>query len=159
MPNDNYFWHKSMILLGLVTVGVSLIVVSFGVIISNGTNKILLDATVAEAGTRQRTFRVASCDVVSCTEVKTLWKTMWREATVPASTVTETKVVYASGHDRPTRPATIELELEIPQSTTLAPRTLPTGTVESAEKREKKFIRGRSRGRQIVDVNKPEMQM
>ncbi|KAI4716197.1 hypothetical protein E4T48_07628 [Aureobasidium sp. EXF-10727] len=152
MPNDNSFCHKMLIFLGLMTVGVSLIVISFGVALSNENNKILVDSTVVEPGTQQRAFRVASCQVGTCTKEKTFWKTV----IMPASTVTETATVYVSDDDGPRRPT---IELSGTRSTTLRPHVLPTEDPEDFEKRKERFIRGGSRGRRIVDVNKPEMQM
>lgn len=61
----------------------------------------------------------------------------------PASTVTETKVVYLWAHDSPPRP-TIKLQTSV----SFVRRAMPTEDIEEAEKE-----------RRIVDVNKPEMQM
>jgi hypothetical protein len=51
MPNDNSFCQKMLILLGLMTVDVSLIVVSFNVALSNKTHKMLLEVTVEDLKT------------------------------------------------------------------------------------------------------------
>jgi hypothetical protein len=145
MPNDTIFSHKMLILLGLMTIGVSLVIVSFGVALSNKTHNMLLETMVHDLGTNQRAFRAAKCDLGSCTKVKTLWKTR-RETTTPASTVTETKVMYVSGQDRPPRPT---VGLGVLQPLKLVPHVMPTGDGEGVEKKR----------RHIVDVNKPEMQM
>ncbi|CAD0109609.1 unnamed protein product [Aureobasidium uvarum] len=158
MPNDNSFCHKMLIFLGLMTVGVSLIVVSFGVALSNENNKILLDSTVVEPGTQQRAFRVASCHVGTCTRDKTFWKTV----IMPASTVTETATVYLADDVKPTGPVgppRPTVQLSGTRSTTLMPHVMPTEDAEEFEKRKGRFIGGGSRGRRIVDVNKPEIQM
>lgn len=144
MPNDTMFVHKMLVLLGRMTIGVSLIVASFQMALSNKTHNMLLETIVHDLKTNQRAFRAARCDFASCTGVKTLWKTR-RVAPTPASTVTETKVVYTTGHDRPTRPA---IELETFESLRLVPHAMPTTDLDGPEKR-----------RHIVDVNKPEMQM
>jgi hypothetical protein len=145
MPNDNSFCQKMLILLGLMTVSVSLIVVSFNVALSNKTHKMLLEVTVEDLKTNQRAFRAAKCDFASCTGVKTVWKT-WRATSTPTLTVTETKVVYISGHGRPPRPTAGP---EVLQPLKLVPDAIPVGDIGGAEKRN----------RQIVDVNKPEIQM
>ncbi|CAD0086569.1 unnamed protein product [Aureobasidium vineae] len=158
MPNDNGFCHKMLIFLGLMAVGVSLIIVSFGVALSNENNKILLDATMVEPGTQQRAFRAASCHVGTCTKEKTFWKTV----IMPASTVTETATVHLPDYVEPTDhvgPARPTIGLSGTRSTTLMPHVMPTEDVEDVEQRKERFIRGGSRGRRIVDVNKPEMQM
>lgn len=144
MPDDTVFCHKILILLGLMTIGVSLIIASFQMALSHKTHNMLLETIVHDLKTNQRAFRAAKCDVASCTGVKTLWKTK-RQTVTPGPTVTETKVVYTAGHDRPGRPT---IELEASESLRLVPHTMPTGRVDGAEKR-----------RHIVDVNKPEMQM
>ena len=144
MPNDTIFVHKMLILLGLMTIGISLIVASFQIALSNKTHNMLLETMVQDLKTNQRAFRAAKCDLASCTGVKTLWKTRRMTAT-PASTVTETKVVYVSAHNRALRP---KIKLETSESLRLVPHAMPTKDVEEAEKRE-----------HIVDVNKPEMQM
>lgn len=145
MPNDNSYCQKMLILLGLMTVSVSLIVVSFNVALSNKTHKMLLEVTVEDLKTNQRAFRAAKCDLASCTGVKTVWKT-WRATTTPTLTVTETKVVYISGRDRPPQPT---VELEVLEPLKLVPHAMPAGNIGGAEKMS----------RQIVDVNKPEIQM
>jgi hypothetical protein len=145
MANDNSVCQKMLTLLALTTVSVSLTVVSFGVALSHKTHKILQEATVPQLGTNQMAFRAVSCDMARCTGVKTVWKT-WRQTTLAVSTVTETKVVYAPGHDKPT---TLTVELEDFPISTLVPQAIPTEKTDGTQK-----IR-----RQIVDVNKPEMQM
>ena len=144
MPNDTIFVHKMLILLGLMTIGISLIVASFQMVLSNKTHNMLLETMVQDLKTNQRAFRAAKCDLASCTGVKTLWKTR-RMTAPPASTVRETKVVYVSAHDRALRPT---IKLGISESLKLVPHAMPTKDVEGAEKRNP-----------IVDVNKPEMQM
>jgi hypothetical protein len=142
MPNDNSACHQMLTLLGLMTVSVSLIVISFGVALSHKTHKMVQEAMVPQYGTNQRAFRAAACHIVQCTGVTTVWKTR-RQTTFEALTVTETKLVYA---DRPITPTT---ELEVSHILTLMPHTIPTGKVDGTEK-----IRA-----QIFDINKPEMQM
>jgi len=144
MPNDTIFVHKMLILLGLMTIGISLIVASFQMALSNKTHNMLLETMVQDLKTNQRAFRAAKCDLASCTGVKTLWKTRRMTAT-SASTVTETKVVYVSAHDKPPRPT---IKLENFESLRLVPHAMPTKDIEGTEKRKR-----------IVDVNKPEMQM
>lgn len=145
MPNDTIFVHKMLVLLGLMTIGVSLIVASFQMALSNKTHNMLLETMVQDLKTNQRAFRAAKCDLASCTGIKTLWRTR-RMTPTPASTVTETKVVYVSGHDRPPRPAA---ELEASELLRLVPHAIPTKNFDGADKKR----------RHIVDVNKPEMQM
>jgi hypothetical protein len=145
MANDNSICQKMLTLLALTTVSVSLIVVSFGVALSHKTHKILQEATVAQFGTDKMAFRAVSCDMGRCTGAKTVWKTH-RQTTLVVSTVTETKVVYAPGQGGPTS-STVELE-DFP-ILTLVPHAIPTEKTDGAQKART----------QIVDVNKPEMQM
>lgn len=140
-----------LIVLGLMTVGVSFILAAFTLVLTNDNNHMLMDATMRTSGTKNRAFQVASCDVGTCREARTFWKTI----VMPAMTVTETATFYVTGYDRPEQLATIEME-DV-QPTTLMPHVLPTGNVEEPEK--KKFPIKGTRSGQIVDVNKPEMQM
>lgn len=138
-----------MVLLGFMTIILALILNVFTLVLTNDNNHMLIDATFP-SGLNRRTFKVASCEIGTCKEEKTFWKTVL----MPASTVTETATVYVPSYDGPTQPATVDMDV---QATTLAPRVLPTSNVEEAEK-EKFSIRGMKHG-DIVDVNKPEMQM
>lgn len=142
--------HYIMVLLSLMTMGLCIFFAIFTLVLTNDSNHMLRDATIAEPGANYRTFRVRSCDVGTSQEEITFWKTV----VMPASTVTETATVYVAGHDGPARAATAEME-DV-QPTTLVPRVLPTGDVYEPEK--KFSIRGMRDGH-IVDVNKPEMQM
>lgn len=150
MSNNTNCCHYMLIVLGLMTIGLSFILGAFTLVLTNDNNHMLMDATITTSGTMNRAFRVASCDVGTCQEERTFWKTV----VMPASTVTETATVYVSNHDGSTPPATTEIDI---QSTTLMPYILPTENVEEPE--EKGFsVRG-TRSGHIVDVNKPEMQM
>ncbi|CAD0099814.1 unnamed protein product [Aureobasidium mustum] len=149
MSNDSHFCSYGMILLGFMTIILALILSVFTLVLTNDNHHMLSDATIA-SGYKDTTFKVAFCEIGTCKEEKTFWKTVL----MPASTMTETATVYVPDYDGPTQAATIDMDV---QPTTLAPRVLPTSNVEEAEK--KKFsIRGMKHG-DIVDVNKPEMQM
>ncbi|TIA17655.1 hypothetical protein D6C81_05449 [Aureobasidium pullulans] len=135
------YCHSILIILGLATISIALIVSAFSLALINENNQILQDATFSHfdsvAKTDRKAMRVARCDVGVCTSMTTVTKTVWETSKVEGAK-TRTMIALSSESSVVIPPGVVFVENEVE-------------AVETAG--------GGSRRRQIVDVNKPEMQM
>ncbi|THX85885.1 hypothetical protein D6D04_01674 [Aureobasidium pullulans] len=135
------YCHSILIILGLATISIALIVSAFSLALINENNQILQDATFSHfdspAKTDRKAMRVARCDVGVCTSMTTVTKTVWETSKVEGAK-TRTMIALSSESSVVIPPGVVFVENEV---------------------KAVKTAGGGSRRRQIVDVNKPEMQM